>query len=223
MSIDISIIIPTYQERNLAGLVSQLEREVDENTEVIFSDALEKSDFPKLPSCFTVIRSPRGRARQMNEGARQAKGAILWFLHADTGIPPQALASIRVAMKDARAGSFQLHFDQDDWFFSVLAKCANLRSKWTRIPFGDQAIFIDNGLFKAIGGFSEIPLMEELVLMKKIRSRKEAITILDAFVTTSTRRWQDKGRFKTTALNLALQLAHKCGVSETHLARWYYG
>ena len=123
------------------------------------------------------IISARGRAVQMNRGAEAASGEVLLFLHADTLLPPHALVADTRAMKDRRivAGAFDLGFDTKRKIFRVTEKYVYLRTRLTKIPFGDQAIFIRRDYFGTLGGYREIPIMEDVDLMKRIRKRGDRV------------------------------------------------
>ena len=159
----------------------------------------------------------------MNHGASLARGEILLFLHADTLLPQQALTRIAVALADARlaAGAFDLGFDTSRRIFRLTEKYVALRTRLTRIPFGDQAIFVRRAYFQTIGGYAEIPLMEDVELMRRIKRRGDRICIIPLKVLTSPRRYEQEGLLYCTLRNWALQLCYRAGVSPEKLARWY--
>ncbi|MDY6971195.1 MAG: hypothetical protein SV775_02585 [Thermodesulfobacteriota bacterium] len=120
------------------------------------------------------------------------------------------------------AGAFDLGFDSRRWFFSLTAAVASMRSRITRTPFGDQAIFIKRSYFERIGGFCDIPLMEDIELMKRIKKKGDAIRIIPLKVTTSARKWEKEGIILTTLRNWLLQFLYFLGVSPEKLVRYYY-
>jgi rSAM/selenodomain-associated transferase 2 len=169
------------------------------------------------------IKSPRGRGKQMNEGASIARGDILLFLHVDTELPSDALRFIATAMLDKRyvAGAFDLGIKSKRFIFRVIEFAASRRSRMTRIPFGDQAIFIRNTYFKAIGGYKDIPLMEDIEIMQRIKKRGDKIVILRQKALTSSRRWEIEGILHCTLRNWVLQALYFLGISPHRLSRFY--
>jgi rSAM/selenodomain-associated transferase 2 len=141
------------------------------------------------------ICSEAGRGIQMNAGAKAAQGEILIFLHADTELPSNALEHIRNIMTEKTyvAGAFELSFNNERWTFKLIAKAASWRYRLTRLPYGDQAIFMAQEYFFRIGGFAEIPIMEDLDLMRRIKKRGDKIYISKERVKTSSRRWEKEG------------------------------
>lgn len=169
------------------------------------------------------VISERGRAIQMNRGAEAASGEILLFLHADTFLPRNALALIREAVKDSRivAGAFDLGFDTKRKIFRITEKYVYLRTRLTHVPFGDQAIFIRRDYFKQLGGYREIPIMEDVDLMKRIRKRGDRVSIIPVKVSTSSRRYEQEGVLSCTFRNWLLQALFAMGVSPERLAKRY--
>lgn len=167
--------------------------------------------------------SEEGRARQMNRGASLASGNILLFLHVDTFLPADALVRVKKAMADGRqvAGAFDLGIRTERRIFRITEKYAALRTRLTRVPFGDQAIFIRKDYFNSIGGYKDIPLMEDVELMRRIRKAGDAIFIIPEQVMTSARRWEKEGILYCTLRNWALQLSYVLGVPPERLAKWY--
>ncbi len=186
------------------------------------------------PACSTInaitsnhtikIASLTGRGRQMNAGSAIAKGEILIFLHADTQLPPNALKYIEELLQQEEyvGGAFDLDIESNHWFIKVVAAVARFRSRFTRVPYGDQAIFIRRDYFYQIGCFKEIPLMEDVELMRRIKKRGDRICILDRRIKTSDRRWRKDGMVYTTFLDILLPILFKCGVSAEKLAKYYW-
>ncbi len=165
----------------------------------------------------------KGRARQMNRGAALATGDVLLFLHADTLLPSNAFALIRAAMNDKRfvGGAFDLGFDTSRKIFKITESYVFLRTRLTRIPFGDQAIFIRRDFFEKIGGYRDIPIMEDVELMKRIRKRADPICIIPVKVRTSVRRYEREGVLRCTLRNWLMQVSYALGMSPERLERWY--
>lgn len=223
----ISIILPVLQESerinqaiaHLRGLRS------DAAIEIIVVDGDPQGGTAKAirdREVKTVI-SEKSRARQMNCGAALASGEVLLFLHADTLLPGDGLARVKAAMADDRyaAGAFDLGIRTERRIFRVTEKYVALRTRLTRVPFGDQAVFVRKEYFHSIGGYKDIPLMEDVELMKRIRKRGDTIFIVPEKVMTSARRWEQEGILCCTLRNWALQLFYLLGVPPERLARWY--
>ena len=170
------------------------------------------------------ISSPRGRSHQMNAGARVARGDVLLFLHADTYLPDGALAAVDVATSDPGvvAGRFDVRFDNPGRAFRVIAWFMNHRSRWSGISTGDQAIFVCREPFNALGGYPDIPLMEDVELCRRLRGRGQ-VAALRLKVTTSARKWEQEGVVRTILLMWALRFLYMVGVRPARLYRWYYG
>lgn len=169
-----------------------------------------------------VMASPGGRARQMNTGARAAKGDTLLFLHADTSLPEGFEHHVRqiLSRPGTVAGAFRLCFDGRGPALRIIEHLANFRSTWKGMPYGDQAIFIEAERFHRAGGFPELPLMEDFELMRRLR-REGSIGIAPVAAITSARRYERKGALRTALLNKMIIVAYLIGVSPDRLARWY--
>ncbi|MHC4331039.1 MAG: TIGR04283 family arsenosugar biosynthesis glycosyltransferase [Planctomycetota bacterium] len=171
-----------------------------------------------------AITASKGRGRQMNAGAAAATGEILIFLHADTTLPDGAPEKIRRVLEgsDYVGGAFDLKIDSDRFFLRYISVRASIRSRWNRIPYGDQAIFLRKKYFDQIGGFKDIPLMEDVDLMCRIKKDGRRICILPDKVVTSARRWERDGAICTTLRNQVLVVLFRLGVSPGWLAKHYW-
>jgi rSAM/selenodomain-associated transferase 2 len=220
----ISIIIPTYNEAaQITSKLANIERSTRE--EIVIADGGSQDDTRVIGSSFgaRVIVSSRGRATQMNAGAAAAKGEILVFLHADTHLPKGYHGYIREAMcrPGTVAGAFKLRFEgRTTPLLRFIEYTANWRSKFLQIPFGDQGIFLQRALFAEVGGFREIPIMEDLELIRRLKPRGR-ITIVPAYVTTSGRRYEALGTLRRTLINKASITSYYLGLSPWRIARWY--
>ncbi|MGA2331051.1 MAG: TIGR04283 family arsenosugar biosynthesis glycosyltransferase [Syntrophales bacterium] len=167
--------------------------------------------------------SEKGRGRQMNLGAALAEGEILIFLHADTLLPPEALELIEAAVADGSciAGAFDLAVDSERPVFRLIEKAASFRSRVTRIPYGDQTIFIRKRDLRDLGGFRDIPIMEDVEFMQRIKKRKGKICIIGRAVRTSPRRWEKEGVVYTTLRNWLILSLYLFGVRPEKLIRFY--
>jgi rSAM/selenodomain-associated transferase 2 len=222
----ISIVIPALDEaRNLARLLPDLRARFPA-AEVVLVDGGSTDATVATAARFPEVRllvSPRGRARQMNAGARAARGDVLIFLHADTLLPDGALAAVDVAAGDPGvvAGRFDVRFDNLRCVFRMIAWFMNERSRRSGIATGDQAIFVRRKAFDAVGGYPEMPLMEDVELCRRLK-RRGRIAALRLCVTTSARKWEREGAARTILLMWALRFLYTLGVSPDRLHRWYY-
>jgi rSAM/selenodomain-associated transferase 2 len=199
----ISVIIPTLNEEvNLPVTLRQLTDHVD--VELIVVDGGSKDRTVEIAQRFTpyVFRTLSGRAHQMNTGARHATGDIILFLHADTFLLPGALDEIqrRIIGDGAVGGAFDLHIDSSRRFCKFLARVASRRSRWLHLPYGDQGIFVWRQVFEALGGFPEIPIMEDIAFARRLR-RAGRLTFIPSGLVTSGRRWNANGILRTTLVN----------------------
>lgn len=222
-----SVIIPVFSEAGTINDSIALLRSLDTSgsVEIIVVDGDPGGSTINSIRDKTVIRilSPRGRAVQMNAGAAAASGRILVFLHADTRLPLDAFALIDSHLRNNNcvAGAFSLGINTDRKIFRITEAYVALRTRFTRIPFGDQAIFIRAEYFRIIGGYKQIPVMEDIEIMRRIKKLCGGIGIIPEQVLTSPRRWEQHGVIRCTVRNLWLQLLYILGVPPERLARFY--
>ncbi len=218
----VSVVIPVLDEAAhvLACLASVGVQPAHVETIVVDGGSTDDTSAIAEAAGATVLRSPRGRGRQLNAGARAAVGEILLFLHADTVLHPDALAGVRAALADASVvgGTFTLRFDRGGLLLHVYALC-------TRLPFplfhyGDQGIFVRRATFESIGGFREWPIMEDVDFLARLRAAGRTV-IVPRPVTTSARRFARHGIVRQQLRNVVLVLLFHLGVSPVRLARWY--
>ncbi|MEE9539537.1 MAG: TIGR04283 family arsenosugar biosynthesis glycosyltransferase [candidate division NC10 bacterium] len=224
----LSIIIPAVNEaHNLRRLLPDLSKKFP-GAEVIVVDGGSIDGSPQVVQQFPFARffeTPRGRARQMNAGARETRGEILLFLHADTSLPNGALEAIQKALADPQivGGRFEIELDSSRPIFQAIAYFLNLlRSRPDLIATGDQAVFVRRKTFSAMDGYPEIPLMEDVEFIKNLK-RRGNIAYLPIPATTSTRKWEREGVLQTTLLMLTVWLLHFIRVSPARLHQLYYG
>jgi len=223
----LSIIIPVLNEtERINELISHI-RTVDRGglIEIVIVDGDQSG------STISAVRdknvrtlvAEKGRARQMNSGAAVARGGILLFLHADTLLPADAvrLTLSRLEDRSIVAGAFDLGFQTTRKIFKLTELYVFLRTRLTRVPFGDQAIFIRREYFTEIGGYRNIPLMEDVDLMKRIKKQGHRIVIIPEKALTSPRRYEDEGIVYCTFRNWLVQFLYSLGVPPDRLVKWY--
>jgi rSAM/selenodomain-associated transferase 2 len=219
----ISVIIPVLNEEMTIGpaLQSVLRLEPDEVL-VIDGGSLDQTRELAASTGVKVFSSEPGRARQMNAGARLARGEILLFLHADTRLPESALADIRSAMQNPSilGGRFDVSLDGLGWLLKLIGAMISLRSRLSRVATGDQAIFVRREVFTRLGGYPDIPLMEDVAFSRALK-RIGKVACLKSRVTTSARRWQTEGVWRTIFKMWALKSLYLFGVSPFRLKRFY--
>ena len=225
----ISIVIPALNE---AGTIAQVLANIHPlpNVEVILVDGGSSDDTVSIVQGLggKVISSEKGRAHQMNVGAKAATGEILLFLHADTFLPlgfeTMVRSTLQPPLKREKlapiAGAFSLQIDDPLPSLRSIEWLVAWRSKWRQMPYGDQAIFLRAETFWELGGFREMPIMEDFELIRQLQRRGQ-IEILSAPVVTSARRWLQRGVWQTTLINQAIVIGYLMGVSPARLASWY--
>ncbi|MEU3143066.1 MULTISPECIES: TIGR04283 family arsenosugar biosynthesis glycosyltransferase [unclassified Streptomyces] len=222
----VSIIVPVLnEEATVHGALSRLCRNFPD-CELIVVDGGSTDATVELASRHaTVITSERGRARQMNEGARHANGDILWFIHADTAVDPDALGQIRAALADpaVTGGGLTLRFDHRTPALNYLAWTSNARARRLHHIFGDQAMFIRRTVFDALGGFPDLAIMEDLEMSRRLHQRGR-VFLLPATSTASSRRLAAHGTWRMIAFMQYLKLLYFAGVApEAIRARYTAG
>ena len=233
---NLSIIIPLLNEvDNLPNLIAHINALSPAPQQVIVVDggstdgsitavhnllkALPKTRQSSID--WHVIESVAGRARQMNAGAKQTTGDVLLFLHADTQLPTDAIDDIQRAMTTYDWGRFDVRLDSHHPLLKIVGMMINKRSRLVSITTGDQAIFIEKSLFERLDGYPDQPLMEDVELCKRLKTISRP-ACLKSTVTTSARRWQQHGYFRTIFLMWHLRFDYWRGVSPDSLKQRYY-
>lgn len=221
----LSIIIPVLDEAvAIAAALEALAPLRAKGVEIIVVDGGSADETAALaaPLADRVVASARGRARQINAGAATARGNVLLFLHADTRLPPDAdrLALDGLAQSGRAWGRFDVTIEGRHPLLPFVAASMNARSRLTGIATGDQAMFVTRDAFSATGGFPEIALMEDITLARNLK-RISPPLCLRARVTTSGRRWEQRGVLRTVLLMWRLRLAYFFGANPRDLARRY--
>ena len=227
----VSIIVPTLNEAANICRQAQTLNQLPE-AEIIFADggscdgtiqALRRlaEELPQLQ----LIQAPCGRARQMNAGAKHARGEWLIFLHADTTLPQDSFNSFLTRVKTSPqlySGAFTFRVEHPHWAYRYLEFYVGLRCKFLKLPFGDQALFVKRRHFEALGGYrDDFLLMEDMELVQRL-NKQPGFTILPEPVFTSPRRYENDGFFKRGLGNIYLQWLYRCGVHPRELAKKYY-
>lgn len=176
-----------------------------------------------------LVQSDPGRGRQMNAGAAVARGEWLLFVHADSTLPDGWLDLFERATRSAAAagggsqavgGWFQFALDDFSWQARMIERGVRWRVRLFRLPYGDQGLFIRRAIFEALGGYRELPLMEDVELVRRLVARGPVIE-LPAPLTTSARRWRREGWVTRSVRNVLLLTLYFAGVAPSRLARWY--
>jgi rSAM/selenodomain-associated transferase 2 len=175
------------------------------------------------PGIITTV-GPRGRAWQMNHGASLASGEVLLFLHADTLLPVNALPKIAAALSgriDAW-GAFALGIASTRPVYRLIEAAVGIRTRLTRIPYGDQAIYMTKRLFHSVGGYPPIPIMEDVALVSRIKDQAAEMFLIPDKVSTSPRRWEEEGIVYCTLRNWLLVTCYFLGARPESLAKHYH-
>ncbi|HQU17136.1 MAG: glycosyl transferase [Chromatiales bacterium 21-64-14] len=222
----ISIIVPARDEsaiiaESLAGLAQW--RQAGHEVIVVDGDSHDDTAVRARPLADHVLRSPAGRALQMNAGARVATGSVLLFLHADTRLPPDADQILLAGLvRSARLwGRFDVRLSGTAPVFRLIGCLMNLRSRWTGIATGDQALFVRRDTFLELGGYVEQPLMEDVDLSRRLKRRGPPLCLHERVV-TSSRRWEQQGVVRTVLGMWWRRLAYALGTDPRQLVRGYH-
>ncbi len=218
----LSVIIPTLNEAGRIG--ETLERVRRVGIEIIVADGGSRDGTPEIArrAGAVVVHAPSGRAVQQNVAARLAKGRVLLFLHADTRLPRDFDEQVFELLMDRRVvlGAFQFKTDWHHGGMRLIERAAMIRSRWLKMPYGDQAFFMRRSLFFQVGGFPEVPIAEDLLLAKKM-ARLGRVDLVPSAAITSGRRWQHLGIWRTTLINYIIAAGSLLGVDPGRLARLY--
>jgi rSAM/selenodomain-associated transferase 2 len=221
----VSIIIPALNESaRIVRTLSMLQELRRAGHEVILVDGGSRDGTVEIAARWVdrITHGPTGRALQMNAGAREARGEILLFLHADTLVPPAAAAAFLARFPSSSRvwGRFDVRLSGRPFLLRIVESLMSLRSRLTGIATGDQAIFVRRDAFEQVGAYPEIPLMEDIALSRALKRLSRPLCIREPVVTCS-RRWEVNGIVRTILLMWRLRLAYAFGADPRRLARLY--
>jgi len=219
----VSVIVPLLADRDAARqLIAQIP--VDLRVEIIVAEAGGMPGREWLSQGrpdVTIIHTPPGRGGQMNAAAGLAHGEWLLFLHADSSLPSGWLDLFQSDyVRDVAGGWFQFALDDPAWQARLLERAVAWRVRVLRLPYGDQGLFVRRQTFTELGGYRDIPLMEDVEFVRRLVGTGRVVELPRA-ITTSARRWRRDGWFRRSARNVTLLGLYFCGVSPRVLARWY--
>ena len=218
----ISLIIPIYNEsKTIAPMLQQLEN-LPGDWEILFADGGSCDDtLEQIGGRYTVLHAPKGRANQMNFAAGKASADVLWFVHCDSRLPKDAHAQISAAVeKGAKWGCFHIGFDYDGPFMGCNTYLSNRRAK-KGIAFGDQGIWIRRELFEEVGGFPDLPIMEDYEFSLGLQRKNIPICQLPGQIITSGRRYEKRFPLITMWQMFYLRCLYRRGVDIQEIARRY--
>jgi len=222
-TLHVSLVVPTLDEE--AALRRHLPSALEQADEVVVSDGGSRDRSVEVARELgaRVVAGSEGRGGQLDRGARAARGEVLLFLHADTSLPPGAVEAVRAAVADgAVGGAFLMRFEEEteSRWLRLGGFLVRARTRWLRVPLGDQAQFATREAYKAVGGFPSWPILEDLHFIRALR-RRGRLAIVPLVVTTSGRRFVQRGVFRTIATNWLIWALYLAGISPHRLARLY--
>jgi rSAM/selenodomain-associated transferase 2 len=221
--LSVSVVVPVLDEAaRLPGLLDRLHRELP-GCEVVVVDGGSTDGSPALVAPpARLVPSRRGRGTQLNAGAAAATGDVLWFHHADTRVDPAALGQLRAALADPQVvgGGLTLRFDRRTPALDWVAMTSTARARRLHQVFGDQAMFVRRDVFERLGGFPDLPLMEDFEFSRRL-ARVGRLVVLPATSTASARRFEQHGTLRLLAFMQVIKLRYLAGADPAELARRY--
>ena len=220
---NISIIIPTLNEEEHIEALLKFLNQLDPSLEIIVVDGGSSDQTVSLAKPYAkVVFSESGRGRQMNVGTGKSNGEILWFLHADCLPHRQSILAIKNALNHSEivGGGFEYNLNAPGWMLRFSEFMSNRKNRLLKLLYGDMGIFVRRETFEQIGGYQEIPLMEDMQFCKDLK-KEGKIVILPQRINTSARRWLEEGIYVNMVRNWLLQIAWKWGASPEFLSKFY--
>ena len=221
----LSIVIPTLNSTNLiSSTLLSLSEGIEASLikELIISDGNSTDDIKKLSNEIgaVFIKGQKGRGIQLRRGAMKATGEWILFIHSDTILPPGwAIAFLKHIKNQENAGYCKLSFDDPSLIAKVISFGANLRSSIFKLPYGDQGLLISKKLYNEIGGYPDLPLMEDVAIVKLL---KQKIQLVPVTIKTSAFKYKRDGWLKRSINNITLLIRFKFGADPRELAKLYY-
>ena len=221
----LSIVIPTLNSTNLiSSTLLSLSEGIEASLikELIISDGNSTDDIKKLSNEIgaVFIKGQKGRGTQLHRGAMKATGEWILFIHSDTVLPPGwAIAFLKHIKNQENAGYCKLSFDDPSLIAKVISFGANLRSSIFKLPYGDQGLLISKKLYNEIGGYPDLPLMEDVAIVKLL---KQKIQLVPVTIKTSAFKYKRDGWLKRSINNITLLIRFKFGADPRELAKLYY-
>jgi rSAM/selenodomain-associated transferase 2 len=218
----LSVIVPVLDDAAAAaGILAQIK--ADPHVDVLIVDGGSDAELGRLAGrrpLTRVIRTTAGRARQMNAGARESTGEWLLFLHADSQLPPGWRAALAGLGPHIVGGWFRFALDDAAWQARVIERLVAWRVRAMRLPYGDQGFFVRRDVFARLGGFQDLPLLEDVEFVRRLVAAG-AVAELPLPLRTSARRWKRDGWFRRSLRNSLIVALYFGGVAPSRLARWY--
>jgi rSAM/selenodomain-associated transferase 2 len=220
----LSIIVPVLNEAPLLGQLLQELRNLGADLEIIIVDGGSSDETTMIARALAdrVIIAPRGRASQMNAGAEIARGSVLWFLHADTEVPPNSIEAIRTAMADSRiaGGCFRLRYPRREIIYRVSDSLGNLGVNLFGFALGDHGIFCGRVVFRRAGGYPEVSILEDAEIYRRLRQQGRMLQLRDEIV-GNPRAYETHGPYRTTAVYFSILVLYVLGVPIASLNQIY--
>lgn len=220
----VSVIVPIFNEAFLIADFLRRLRRIDPSLQVIVVDAASSDESVALamPLADTVILAPRARASQMNAGAAIASGEVLWFLHADSSPPADAVEEIRGVLSDPRnaGGCFSLRYPRPEWIYRLSDSVGNIGVKIFGFALGDHGIFCRRSAFTAAGCYPVVPILEDAELYRALGRAGHMVQLPDEIV-SDPRAFEKNGRYRTTVCYFVILVLYVLGVPIRSLNKIY--
>lgn len=219
----VCIIVPIYNEEEELHTRSDEFSKLSRHAELIFVDGKSTDKSAAIAALYgKVVSSERGRGRQMNAGAQEAAGDILFFLHADNTISPETISRIeeQTRRSEAVGGCLTQRIESERAIFRFIEWQGNRRARRTKIFYGDQGIFVRKDVFNQLGGFPEVPIFEDVLFTQKLKQAGKTIVLPDK-IKVSARRWQKRGILRTTIMFNRFLIMFKLGCPLEKIKKQY--